>query len=98
MVRKKFTKKEMVLIVFCTILIISILTFYIWHQTEAVRLGYEINRLEEKVQTLQIEVEELETTKSSLLSLEKVEKIAKEKLKMIDTTDDKIVYEDFKQK
>ncbi len=88
----------MVLVVFCTIFIISILTFYIWHQTEAVRLGYEINRLEEKVQKLQIEVEELETTKSSLLSLEKVEKIAKEKLKMIATTEDQIVYEDFRQK
>lgn len=88
----------MALVVFCTIFIISILTFYIWHQTEAVRLGYEINRLEEKVQKLQIEVEELETTKSSLLSLEKVEKIAKEKLKMIATTEDQIVYEDFRQK
>jgi cell division protein FtsL len=98
MVRKKFTKKEMVLVVFCTVLIISILTFYIWHQTESVRLGYEINRLEEKVQKLQIEVEELETTKSSLLSLEKVEKIAKEKLKMIETSEDQIVYEDFKKK
>jgi cell division protein FtsL len=98
MVRKKFTKKEMVLVVFCTVFIISILTFYIWHQTEAVRLGYEINRLEEKVQKLQIEVEELETTKSSLLSLEKVEKIAKEKLKMIATTEDQIIYEDFRQK
>ena len=98
MVRKKFTRKEIILAVFCTVVIISILTFYIWHQTEAVRLGYEINRLEEKVQKLQIEVEELETMKSSLLSLEKVEKIAKEKLKMIDTTDDQIIYEDFKKK
>lgn len=88
----------MLLVVFCTVFIISILTFYIWHQTEAVRIGYEINRLEEKVQKLQIEVEELETTKSSLLSLEKVEKIAKEKLKMIATTEDQIIYEDFRQK
>jgi len=97
MVRKKFTKKEMVLIVFCTIFIISILTFYIWHQMEAVRLGYEINRLEEKVQKLKIEVDKLEATKSSLLSLEKVERIAKEKLKMVNTKEDQIVYEDFRQ-
>jgi cell division protein FtsL len=97
MVRKKFTKKEIALAVLCTVLIILILTFYIWHQTESVRLGYEINRLEEKVQKLQIEVEELETTKSSLLSLEKVEKIAKEKLKMTKTTEEQIVYEDFKK-
>lgn len=95
MVRKKFTKKEMVLVVFCTIFIISILTFYIWHQMEAVRIGYDINSLEEKVQKLQIEVEELEAEKSSLLSLEEVERIAKEKLNMVETTDDKTVYEDF---
>lgn len=87
----------MMLVITCTIFIISILTFYIWHQVEAVRLGYEINRLEEKVQKLKIEVEELETTKASLLSLEKVEKIAKEKLKMVKTEDSQKVYEDFKQ-
>lgn len=95
MVRRKFTKKEIVLVVLFTIFIISILTFYIWHQMEAVRLGYDINSLEEKVQKLQIEVEELEAEKSSLLSLEEVERIAKEKLNMVETTDDRTVYEDF---
>ena len=97
MVRKKFTKKEILLIVFCTIFIISILTFYIWHQVEAVRLGYEINRLEEKVQKLQIEVEELEAEKSARLSLEEVEKIAKEKLKMVETKESQKIYEEFRQ-
>ena len=97
MVRKKFTKKEILLIVFCTIFIVSILTFYIWHQVEAVRLGYEINRLEEKVQKLQIEVEELEAEKSDRLSLEEVEKIAKEKLKMVETKESQKIYEEFRQ-
>jgi cell division protein FtsL len=97
MVRKKFTKKEMMLVFTCTVFIISILTFYIWHQVEAVRLGYEINRLEEKAQKLKIEVEELETTKASLLSLEKVERIAKEKLKMVKTQENQKVYEEFQQ-
>lgn len=87
----------MMLVITCTLFIISILTFYIWHQVEAVRLGYEINRLEEKVQMLEIEVEKLEATKSSLLSLEKVERIAKEKLKMVKTQENQKVYEDFKQ-
>lgn len=87
----------MILVITCTVFIIAILTFYIWHQVEAVRLGYEINRLEEKVQNLKIEVEELETTKASLLSLEKVERIAKEKLKMVKTQENQKVYEDFKQ-
>lgn len=97
MVRKKFTKKEITLVITCTLFIISILTFYIWHQVEAVRLGYKINRLEEKIQKLKIEVEELETTKASLLSLEKVERIAKEKLKMVKTQENQKVYEDFKE-
>ena len=84
------------LVITCTLFIISILTFYIWHQVEAVRLGYKINRLEEKIQKLKIEVEELETTKASLLSFEKVERIAKEKLKMVKTQENQKVYEDFK--
>jgi cell division protein FtsL len=95
MVRRKFTKKEMMLVVLCTIFFISILTFYIWHQAEAVRLGYEINQLEEKVLKLEKEVEELEAQKASYLSLENVEKIAREKLKMVDTRDEQKVYEDF---
>jgi cell division protein FtsL len=97
MVRKKFTKKEIMLVITCTLFIISTLTFYIWHQVEAVRLGYKINRLEEKIQKLKIEVEELETTKASLLSLEKVERIAKDKLKMVKTQENQKVYEDFKK-
>ena len=86
------------LVITCTLFIISTLTFYIWHQVEAVRLGYKINRLEEKIQKLKIEVEELETTKASLLSLEKVERIAKDKLKMVKTQENQKVYEDFKKK
>jgi len=97
MVRKKFTKKEIMLVVFCTIFIISILTFYIWHQVEVVRSGYEINRLEEKVQKLQIEVEELEAEKSARLSLEEVERFAKEKLKMVETEESQKIYEEFRQ-
>ena len=85
------------LVITCTLFIISTLTFYIWHQVEAVRLGYKINRLEEKIQKLKIEVEELETTKASLLSLEKVERIAKDKLKMVKTQENQKVYEDFKK-
>jgi len=95
MVRRKFTKKEMMLVVLCTIFIISILTFYIWHQVEAVRLGYEINQLEKKLLELEKEVEELEAQKASFLSLENVERIAREKLKMADTRDEQKVYEDF---
>jgi len=83
------------LVVFCTIFIILILTFYVWHQMESVRIGYEEGELEDKVLNLRKEVERLESLKSSLLSLENVEKIAKEELKMIKPKVKQIVYDDF---
>ena len=83
------------LFVCCTIIVIFILTFYIWHQMESIRLGYEIGELEEKVLTLRSEVDELETEKSSLLSLDRVEKIAKEELNLIEPKKEQLVYDEF---
>lgn len=95
MVRKKYRKKEIILVVFCIIIVISILTFYIWHQMESVRIGYEIGELEEKVLNLRKEVEKLETKKSTLLSLERVEKIAKEELNLVEPKEEQLVYDEF---
>jgi cell division protein FtsL len=95
MVRKKYTTKEIMLFVCCTIIVIFILTFYIWHQMESIRIGYEIGELEEKVLTLRSEVDELETEKSSLLSLDRVERIAKEELNLIEPKKEQIVYDEF---
>jgi len=95
MVRKKYSKKEIILIVFSIIFIIFILTFYVWHQMESVRLGYEASELEEKVLKLEKEVEELESRKAFLLSLERVEKIARGDLKLVMPKDEQIYYEEF---
>jgi cell division protein FtsL len=95
MVRKKYTTKEIMLFVSCTIIVIFILTFYIWHQMESIRIGYEIGKLEEKVLTLGREVDELETEKSSLLSLDRVEKIAKEELNLVEPKKEQLVYDEF---
>jgi len=95
MVRKKYTTKEIMLFVCCTIIVIFILTFYIWHQMESIRIGYEIGKLEEKVLTLRSEVDELETEKSSLLSLDRVERIAKEELNLIEPKKEQLVYDEF---
>ncbi len=95
MVRKKYTTKEIVLFVSCTIIVIFILTFYIWHQMESIRIGYEIGKLEEKVLTLGREVDELEAEKSSLLSLDRVEKIAKEELNLVEPKKEQLVYDEF---
>lgn len=82
----------------CSLLVLFILSLYVWHQTESVSLGYDTAELEHKVVQLQKEVEKLETIKSSLLSLDRVEKMAKEKLEMSEPRDDQIFYEDIDQK
>ncbi len=83
------------LFVSCTIIVIFILTFYIWHQMESIRIGYEIGKLEEKVLTLGRQVGELQTEKSSLLSLDRVEKIAKEELNLVEPKKEQLVYDEF---
>lgn len=92
MVRKKFKKSEIALGLFFILTVVVILTFYIWHQIESVRLGYQINNLESQVMALNKEVEELEAKKSSLLSLDNVERIAKKELKLKPVRDDQIIY------
>jgi len=95
MVRKKFNKKEILLGFLITIFVISILTFYIWHQMESIRIGYETGELEKRINTLIKKIEILEATKSHLLSLEKVEKIAIEELNLAKPKENQIIYDDF---
>ena len=78
-----------------TIFVTFFLSFYIWHQAESVKLGYETEKLESKIQSLKKEVETLEVDKAEYLSLERVERIATEELKMIPPRKDQIIYEKF---
>jgi cell division protein FtsL len=75
-------------------LIVFFLTFYIWHQAESVSVGYSTRDLEEKIKQLTKNIEVLETRKASLLSLEKVERAAREKLGMVTPKEGQIFYED----
>ncbi len=94
MVRKKFSKKEIAIGIACTLFALLILSLYVWHQTESVSLGYDSAVLEQRVILLEKEVEKLETIKSSLLTLERVENIAREKLKLSEPKENQIVYWD----
>ena len=86
--------KEITLGIACTLFVLCILSFYVWHQTESVSLGYDTAELEQKVIQLQKEVEKLETIRSSLLSLDRVERMAREKLKLSEPKEGQVVYED----
>jgi cell division protein FtsL len=96
MIRKKFSRKEITLFVCCLGIIVVFFSFYIWHQTESIQIGYSIGELEEEITGLNKEVEKLETIRSQLLSLERVERIAKEKLKMAAPRQDQVYYEELK--
>ena len=94
MVRKKFSKKEIVIITVCAVFALLVLSFYVWHQTESVSLGYDSAELEQHVIQLEKEVEKLETVKSSLLTLDRVENIARDELKLTEPEQDQIMYRD----
>ena len=98
MVRKKFSKKEIFFGLIGILFALFTLCFYIWHQTESVSLGYDTAELEYTVLCLEKEVEKLETVKSSLLSLERVEKRAKEKLGLKEPKKVQIIYKDYDPK
>jgi cell division protein FtsL len=94
MVRKKFRKKEIMVVVAFTVIVVFVLSFYIWHQMESVRIGYTINDLKKKIKELSEEVEKLEAKRSQLLSLERVEKVAKEELNLAEPREDQIIRDD----
>ncbi|MFW6131728.1 MAG: cell division protein FtsL [Candidatus Aminicenantaceae bacterium] len=92
MVRKKIHKKDLFIGLSVALIIVFFLTFYIWHLIESTRIGYKLNTLETELISLQEKVEKLETKKSALLSLKRVEKIAKEKLELVEPKDKQIYY------
>ena len=71
----------------------GLLTFYVWYQTESVRLGLEIAKNEDRIGELKEAIEALELRKATLLDPGRVEKIAREKLGLVDPDDAAIVYE-----
>lgn len=97
MVRKKFSKKEIAIGIGCTFFGLLILSLYVWHQTESVSLGYDSAELELRVIQLEKEVEKLETVKSSLLTLERVENIARDKLKLSEPKEEQVIYVDIEK-
>ncbi|MGB9893150.1 MAG: cell division protein FtsL [Candidatus Saccharicenans sp.] len=93
MVRKKYTWKQLALGGGLLILFLGNLTFYIWYQSESIRLGYRIHELKIKVEELKEEIKKLEAKKESLLSLERVDRVAREQLKLQDPKPDQIIFE-----
>ncbi len=94
MVKKKLPKLEIFFIVLCLVTALLCLTFYIWYQTELIRIGLENQKAQEQIKQLEEEIKSLETFRSSLLSPERVEKIARQYLSLIEPSQNQLIYEE----
>jgi len=93
MVRRKIAKKTVLAAAAGGVLSVLVLTLYVWHLTEDVRLGYEIAQGEGRKKTLSVEIQKLQTRKAALLSLDRVERLARGELKLVDPRPEQIIYE-----
>lgn len=93
MVRKKYSWKHFLLWAGLTILFLGNITFYIWYQSESIRLGYRINDLETQAEKRREEIKQLEAKKEALLSPDRIDRLAREELKLQDIQPDQIIFE-----
>ncbi len=92
MITKKVNKKKLGLSIFAGFIVIFFLTFYIWHQAESVKIGYKTKNLEVDIERLRGDIEQLETQKASLLSLDRVEQMARQELGMVIPGEKQIIF------
>ena len=93
MIKKRYGSREIRVAAVCTVIVIFSLSLYIWHQTESISVGYMISDLEEEVAKLKKNIEQLETIRSSLLALDRVERIAKDKLGLRPPKDNQVLFD-----
>jgi cell division protein FtsL len=96
MVRKKLDRKEIAAAAGCILLAVATLTFYVWHQAAIIQIGYQTSRLEERMAGLNEDIKKLETDKAALLAPDRVERIAREELRLVEPKPEQIIYEDIR--
>ena len=94
MVRRKWRPLEIALGAAFLVAVVGFLTFYVWYQTESVKLGLDIRKTDARIRVLEKDIETLKLRKASLLDLRRVEKIARESLGLTDPPDGDLIYQD----
>jgi cell division protein FtsL len=92
MVRRKWSLKGIALGAAFAAAAIGILTFYVWYQTESVKLGLDIGRGEQRIRELEVTIEALKLRRAELLDPGRVERIARDKLGLVDPVDDDVIF------
>jgi cell division protein FtsL len=93
MIHRRYGLKEIALGAGFLLLLLVILTFYIWYQTEAIQLGYRIGEFETRVARIKEDIKRLEAKRSELLSLRRIEGIARGELGLVDPVPGQVLYE-----
>jgi len=93
MVRRKWSAKGLALGAALLVAVVGTLTFYVWYQTESVKLGLDIGRTEDRIRELEKNIEALKLRKAELLDPARVERIARESLGLVDPKDDDVIFE-----
>jgi cell division protein FtsL len=94
MVRRQYSFRQIAAGTLLALLVVAVLTFYLWHLNENLRLGWDSAKLESERFTALQQVERLQARKAQLLAPDRVEKIAKSELKLGDPRPDQIIYEE----
>jgi cell division protein FtsL len=93
MVHKKYQRRRILAAAAACLAVMAVLTFYLWHLTENVRLGYAITKARDEIRATLKDITLLETEREALSSPEVIERIARERLGLQALRDDQVVYE-----
>jgi len=92
MVGRKWNLKGIAVGGALAVVAIGILTFYVWYQTESVKLGLDIDHCDRQIRELEESIEALKLERAKLLDPARVEQIAREKLGLVEPADADISY------
>ena len=92
MTKKERDKIKDIKIYLLVFIFFGIITFfYLWHHINVVRAGYRIEELKKEKSNLEKEIRRLTIKKNELERLERVDEIAKDKLKLVKIKNEDIV-------
>ena len=92
MIRRRWNLKGVALAAAFGAAAVAVLTFYVWYQTESVKLGLDIDTCDQKIQELQESIEALKVRRAMLLDPGRIEKIARDRLGLVEPVDEDIVF------
>ncbi len=92
MVRRRWNPKGIALAAAVAVAAVGVLTFYVWYQTESVKLGLDINKREAQIRELEKDIEALKVKRAALLDPGRVERIARDELGLADPANGDVVY------